>query len=94
MAVLAAVARKPGFRPPFLASLGISPPQSSQKALSGGLAAPQAGQATVGTASAAGLSSFRPHSSQKMPSSGASAPHVLHVTGIQEPPFSTDGAKA
>jgi hypothetical protein len=87
---MAAFPRKPGFRPPFAAPGGISPPHSSQKAASGGLAAPQFGQATVGTASAAGLSSFMPHSSQKMPSSGASAPQELHVTAMVNLPLQPD----
>ncbi len=47
-----------GFRPPFAALSGIALPHSSQKALSGGFAAPQPGQAFVGTAFGGGTLQF------------------------------------
>jgi hypothetical protein len=61
-------------------------PHSSQKALSGGFAAPQEGQATVGTASAAGLESFIPQAPQKMASSSSSFPQDAQATLTVTPP--------
>jgi len=61
-------------------------PHSSQNALSGGFAAPQAGQATVGTASAAALESFIPQASQKTASSNSSLPQDPQATLTVTPP--------